>query len=181
MEDPKIQMLNNAFKADENGSRNTDVAPVIMLDVNSDLNQKGMVKGNVEGDQSELMITQSVNHSGQSSRGELYIEGILHSQESGTRVQANANMEEILKGNEVRGANSGFESVNTGNYMRGDGWQTPNQVLEEYSDCLIIANKFLSLINEESHHSKWEEFRRMAREGVSKECSILLKRMELED
>jgi hypothetical protein len=38
MEDPKIQMLNNAFKADENGSRNTDVAPMIMLDVDSDLN-----------------------------------------------------------------------------------------------------------------------------------------------
>lgn len=39
----------------------------------------------------------------------------------------------------------------------------------------------MNLISEESLISKWEEFRRLAREGVSEECSNLLKKMELED
>jgi hypothetical protein len=37
------------------------------------------------------------------------------------------------------------------------------------------------LLNEESHHSKWEEFRRIAKQDIAtEECSSLLSRMELE-
>lgn len=49
------------------------------------------------------------------------------------------------------------------------------------SDYYIVGNKFHSLINDVSHHSIWEEFRNLAREGVSDECSRLLKKIELED
>ncbi|XP_066379833.1 uncharacterized protein [Miscanthus floridulus] len=60
-------------------------------------------------------------------------------------------------------------------------WETPEVEQRIDSDCYIVGNKFHSLINDESHHSKWEEFRNLAREGVSDECSRLLKKMELED
>lgn len=36
-------------------------------------------------------------------------------------------------------------------------------------------------MSEESHHTEWEEFRRQARDGLSNECTNLLKRMELLD
>lgn len=62
-----------------------------------------------------------------------------------------------------------------------DDWTTPEAPLHVTSDCKIVGNKLYSLINEESHHSKWEEFRKMAKEGVTDECSDLLKRMELKD
>jgi hypothetical protein len=46
----------------------------------------------------------------------------------------------------------------------------------------VVGNKLYQLINDESHHSKWEEFRRMAKSGTMiEECSNLLKRMELDD
>ena len=62
-----------------------------------------------------------------------------------------------------------------------DNYETPitNQVKD--SDCKIVGNKLLSLLNEKSHHSKWGEFRRMAKQDIAtKECSSLLRRMELE-
>lgn len=56
-----------------------------------------------------------------------------------------------------------------------DAAQTSN------SDCYVVENKFLSMISDESHHSKWEEFRRMAKQdSATEECSALLRRMELE-
>lgn len=46
----------------------------------------------------------------------------------------------------------------------------------------LLKNKLLKFIDEESHHSKWEEFRRRVLAGnVNEECSQLLKRMELDD
>jgi hypothetical protein len=58
---------------------------------------------------------------------------------------------------------------------------TPQTVQEPASDCHIVGNKFYNLINEESHHSKWEEFRQMAKQvSATEECSSLLSRMELE-
>jgi len=49
------------------------------------------------------------------------------------------------------------------------------------SDCHVVGNKFYSLIEEESNHSKWEEFRNMAKQGTTtEECANMLKRMELE-
>lgn len=46
----------------------------------------------------------------------------------------------------------------------------------------LVGNKFYQLINEESTHSKWEEFRQLAlSDNINEECSDLLKRMELED
>ena len=61
-----------------------------------------------------------------------------------------------------------------------DDWKTPEVGIKNDSDCHIVGKKFYNLINEESHHSKWEEFRNLAREGITEECSMLLK-MELED
>lgn len=64
---------------------------------------------------------------------------------------------------------------------RSDLWKTPEQEKTEHSDCHIVGNKFYSLIEEESNHLKWEEFRNLAKKGLAtEECAILLKRMELE-
>lgn len=60
-------------------------------------------------------------------------------------------------------------------------WDTPEAVQVQKSECHIVGNKFYSLINDESHHSKWEEFRKLAMNGTTtEECSDLLKRLELE-
>lgn len=46
----------------------------------------------------------------------------------------------------------------------------------------IVGNKWQSLLEEESQHSKWEQFRRMAKNRSShEECSQLLLEMELQD
>jgi len=46
----------------------------------------------------------------------------------------------------------------------------------------MVGDKFYKLIYDESNHSKWEEFRRMAQsEGMGEECANLLRRMELEE
>jgi len=51
---------------------------------------------------------------------------------------------------------------------------------KDNSDCKIVGNKWKSLLEEESQHSKWEQFRRMAKEESShEECSQLLLKMEL--
>lgn len=65
--------------------------------------------------------------------------------------------------------------------MAVDSLVTPKVEHKMDSDCYIVGNKYLSILSDESHHSKWEEFRNLAKEGVSDECSRLLKRMELED
>ena len=53
---------------------------------------------------------------------------------------------------------------------------------KDNSDCKIVGNKRQSLLEEESQHSKWEQFRRMAKEGSShEECSQLLRKMERQD
>jgi len=44
-----------------------------------------------------------------------------------------------------------------------DEYETPVTIQAKESECKIVGNKLLSLLNEESHHSKWEEFRRMAK------------------
>lgn len=60
-------------------------------------------------------------------------------------------------------------------------WKTPEVSQVQNSDCYIVGNNLHSLISDESHHSKWEEFRRMAKqESATEECSSLLRRMELE-
>jgi hypothetical protein len=59
---------------------------------------------------------------------------------------------------------------------------TPVQGYYPSSDCRIVGNKWKSLMEDESNHSKWEEFRRMAKAASSQEdCSQLLRRMELQD
>jgi hypothetical protein len=61
-----------------------------------------------------------------------------------------------------------------------DLWKTPEQVKSVLSDCPIGVNKFYNLIEEESNHSKWVEFRKLAqKDSATEECSNLLKRMEL--
>jgi hypothetical protein len=75
----------------------------------------------------------------------------------------------------------GFGVAYDNNSMAVDNWKTPEIEHKVDSDCFIVGNKFHSLLFDESHHSKWEEFRNLAREGFSDECSRLLKKMELED
>jgi hypothetical protein len=59
---------------------------------------------------------------------------------------------------------------------------TPDPVYYPSSDCRIVGNKWKSLMEDESNHSQWEEFRRMAKAASSQEeCSQLLRRMELQD
>jgi hypothetical protein len=42
----------------------------------------------------------------------------------------------------------------------------------------LVGNKFYQLIDEESNHSKWEEFRQLAlSDNMNEECSDLLRRM----
>lgn len=61
-------------------------------------------------------------------------------------------------------------------------FQTPEAIFKQNSDCQVVGNILYQLINDESHHSKWEEFRRMTKSGTMiEECSNLLKRMELDD
>jgi hypothetical protein len=63
-----------------------------------------------------------------------------------------------------------------------DEWITPEILLTIVSDCQIVGNKLQSFLSEESHHSKWEEFRRMEKaDTANEECSQLLRRMELQD
>jgi hypothetical protein len=62
-----------------------------------------------------------------------------------------------------------------------DLWKTPEQRKLVISDCSIGVNKFYKLIEEESNHSKWVEFRKLAqKDSATEECSTLLERMELE-
>lgn len=62
------------------------------------------------------------------------------------------------------------------------GWVTPECLLAIKSDCNIVGNKMKSLSTDDSQHSKWEEFRQMARNDIAnEECSQLLRRMELQD
>lgn len=69
-------------------------------------------------------------------------------------------------------------SINTGL----EEWVTPECILSNLSECHIIGNKMKSFLTEESQHSKWEEFRRMAKsETANEECSQLLRRMELQE
>lgn len=60
-------------------------------------------------------------------------------------------------------------------------WKTLEVSQKEESECHIVGNKFYSLINVESRHSKWEESRKLAKKNsATEECSFLLKTMELE-
>lgn len=43
-------------------------------------------------------------------------------------------------------------------------WITPEANISATYECKIVGSKLYSLINEESHHSKWEEFRKLAKE-----------------
>lgn len=62
-----------------------------------------------------------------------------------------------------------------------DLWKTPEQERIVNSDCHIVGNKFYSLIEDDSNHSKWDEFRKLAkRDSATEECFVLLKRVELE-
>lgn len=61
-------------------------------------------------------------------------------------------------------------------------YQTPEIVINQSTECLIVGNKLQKLMSEESHHSKWEEFRKMAQSrNQTEECSNLPRRMELEE
>jgi hypothetical protein len=61
-------------------------------------------------------------------------------------------------------------------------FQTPKAFQSQLSKCQDVSNKFYQMLNDESNHSKWEEFRKRAQsESMNEECANLLRRMELED
>lgn len=63
-----------------------------------------------------------------------------------------------------------------------DEWVTLECILPNISECQIVGNKMKSFLTEESQHSRWEEFRRLAKsETANEECSQLLRRMELQE
>ena len=54
-------------------------------------------------------------------------------------------------------------------------WVAPELLIEKGSDCYIVGNKMKRLLEDESSHTKWEEFRKMVKsETASEECSQLL-------
>lgn len=66
-------------------------------------------------------------------------------------------------------------------YTVGNEWVTPEAFFAEISECQIVGNKLQSFFSDESQHSKWEEFRKLAKSEIAnEECSQLLRRMELE-
>lgn len=59
---------------------------------------------------------------------------------------------------------------------------TPDPICSQDTDCRIVGNKWKSLMEDESNHSKWEEFKRIAKAASShEECSQQLRRMELQN
>jgi hypothetical protein len=60
-------------------------------------------------------------------------------------------------------------------------YQTPEAMQVQGSECPVVKNKFYQLISEESYHSKWAEFRKMAQSANNEDCSIMLRKMELDD
>ena len=78
------------------------------------------------------------------------------------------------------------EGIGADTTLRGcselEEWITLEILLTKNSDYHIVGNKLQSFLTDESHHSKWEEFRRMARaDTANEECSQLLRRLELQD
>jgi hypothetical protein len=66
--------------------------------------------------------------------------------------------------------------------MMGEQYKTPEVFHSQNSECGVVGNKFLQMISDESHHSKWEEFRKLAQTAsMNEECTNLLRRMELEE
>lgn len=54
---------------------------------------------------------------------------------------------------------------------------TPKCIVNKGSDCHIVGRKILNTMDEESRHSRWEEFRRFAsRDTTTEDCSTLLKK-----
>jgi len=79
-------------------------------------------------------------------------------------------------------ANDSYEVTSLENCKDMNEWVTPECFLSNMSKCPIVGNKLKSFFNDESQHSKWEEFRRLAKtEMANEECSQLLKRMELQE
>jgi hypothetical protein len=61
--------------------------------------------------------------------------------------------------------------------VQGLTYGRPLRFLRRRILSATVGNKFYSLINVESHHSKWEEFRKLAKKNsATEECSFLLKR-----
>lgn len=59
---------------------------------------------------------------------------------------------------------------------------TPDPVCSQFSDCHIVGNKLQSFLEDESQHSRWDEFIRLAKASSShEECSQLLRKMERQD
>lgn len=84
------------------------------------------------------------------------------------------------------GLNLGEESIYAEAVMKMCGeleeWVTPEVLISKGTGYHIVGNKFKKLVEDESNHSRWEEFRKMARsEATNEECSQLLRRMELQD
>jgi hypothetical protein len=61
-------------------------------------------------------------------------------------------------------------------------WVTPECFFSRMSECNMVGHKLKSFFTDESQHSKWEEFRRLAKAKMAnEECFQLLRRMELQE
>lgn len=79
-------------------------------------------------------------------------------------------------------ANDNYEVTSLENCKEMNEWVTLECFLSNLSECQIVGNKLKSFFSDESQHSKWEEFRSMAKtEMANEECSQRLKRMELQE
>lgn len=103
---------------------------------------------------------------------------------SGSKVAQEVNTKGLEFQETCENSMQRLETSNQGDSYGGDlnEWVTPEALLANLSNCQIVGNKFKSFCEDESQHSKWEEFRRMAKsETTDEECSQLLRRMELQD
>lgn len=67
----------------------------------------------------------------------------------------NMLFQDLKTGQVEREDKSDRDIEDSGTYMKEENWKIPNHGNKENYDFHIVGNKFLSLINEESHHSKW--------------------------
>jgi hypothetical protein len=83
--------------------------------------------------------------------------------------------------NQDIGSSTDISSIVTTSMM-GEQYKTPEVFHSQNSEYEVVGNKFLHMISDESHHSKWEEFRKLAQTAsMNEECTNLLRRMELEE
>jgi hypothetical protein len=82
----------------------------------------------------------------------------------------------------IRSDCANTEEVLMSSYDSLEKLMTPETMVCVQSRCKVVGNKQQSVLYDESQHSKWEDFRRLAKiASLVEECSILLRRMEMQE